>query len=116
MENEKDLGTLSIIFPTPPPCSRGGMTAESGHERMLFLDKMAANLEEEEFLESASPIAPRLLNLEGTNTSENDGDADEIQNDDDEEEKNPLLELKKCKEWLLQQKLNHESELLVRKL
>ena len=28
----------------------------------------------------------------------------------------PLLELKKCKEWLLQQKINHESELLVRKL
>ena len=116
MENEKDLGTLSIIFPTPPPCSRGCMTAESGRERMLFLDKMAANLEEEEFLESASPIAPRLLNLEGTDTTENDGDADEIQNDADDEEKNPLLELKKCKEWLLQQKLNHESELLVRKL
>ena len=83
---------------------------------MLFLDKMAANLEEEEFLESASPIAPRLLNLEGTNTTDNDGDASEILNDEEEEEKNPLLELKNCKEWLLQQKINHESELLVRKL
>ena len=84
---------------------------------------MAANSEEaieqnmeEEFLEIASPIAARTLNLEGTNTTENDGDADEVQDDEEEEERNPLLELKKCKEWLLQQKINHESELLVRKL
>lgn len=84
--------------------------------------KMAANSEgaieeniEEEPLETTSPIATRRLNLEGRNTAEDDGHIDEILDEEEDEERDPLLELKKCKEWLLQQKINHESELLVRK-
>lgn len=80
---------------------------------------MAANSDEaseENMGEMLSPIAVRSLNLEDNNTSENDENANEVQDDEEEEEVIPLLELKKCKEWLLQQKINHESELLVRKL
>ena len=83
---------------------------------------MAANSEgtieeniEDQPLETTSPIATRRLNLEGRNTAEDDGHIDEILDEEEDEERNPLLELKKCKEWLLQQKINHESELLVRK-
>jgi len=84
---------------------------------------MAANSEgaieeniEDQPLETTSPIATRRLNLEGRNTAEDDGHIDEILDEEEDEERDPLLELKKCKEWLLQQKINHESELLVRRL
>ena len=84
---------------------------------------MAANSEEEieqniegEIIETTSPIAPRSLHLKDKITTEEDDHIDEIVDEEEDEEKDPLLELKKCKEWLLQQKINHESELLVRKL
>lgn len=84
---------------------------------------MAANSEEAiaedievELQEIASPAAPRSFSLEDTNNAEDDGRSDEILDGEEDGERNPLLELKKCKEWLLQQKINHESELLVRKL
>lgn len=84
---------------------------------------MAANSEEsleermmgEELLETKGPVAPRGLTVEDGSEDENENSGD-ILDEQDDEERNPLLELKKCKDWLQQQKINHEAELLVRKL
>lgn len=84
---------------------------------------MAANSEEpleertmgEELLETKGPVAPRSLTVEDGSEDENENSGD-ILDEQDDEERNPLLELKKCKDWLQQQKINHEAELLVRKL
>ena len=80
---------------------------------------MAANsessLEEnrgDELVETTSPVAPRSFAMEDTNESKES----ELSGDIVDEQRNPLLELKKCKEWLQQQKINHEAELLARKL
>lgn len=89
----------------------------------LVCDKMAANSEEsleenmgDELLEITSPVAPRSFTVEDTNVGEENELSVDIVNEQEGEERNPLLELKKCKEWLQQQKINHEAELLVRKL
>jgi len=84
---------------------------------------MAANSEEsleertmgEELLETKGPVAPRGLTVEDGSEDENENSGD-ILDEQDDEERNPLLELKKCKDWLQQQKINHEAELLVRRL
>lgn len=77
----------------------------------LLEDNMGAEL-----LETTSPIAPRSLTVDETNITEENGHSGDILDEREDEERNPLLELKKCKEWLQQQKINHEAELLVRKL
>lgn len=74
---------------------------------------MAANSHDEDFLEITSPLAPTSFNVEGVEII---ADNEEIVIDEEEEEKQPFLELKQLKEWLLQQKISHESELLARKL
>ena len=84
---------------------------------------MAANSEEsleertlgDELLETKGPAAPRSLTMEDASEDENENSGD-ILDEQADEERNPLLELKKCKDWLQQQKINHEAELLVRKL
>ncbi|KAJ7371528.1 hypothetical protein OS493_024868 [Desmophyllum pertusum] len=70
----------------------------------------------DELLETTSPIAPRSLTVDETNITEENGHSGDILDEREDEERNPLLELKKCKEWLQQQKINHEAELLVRRL
>ena len=82
---------------------------------------MAANSEEsleermaDELLETKGPVAPRSLTVEDASEDENEN-SDDFLDEQDDEERNPLLELKKCKDWLQQQKINHEAELLVRK-
>ena len=82
---------------------------------------MAANSEEsleermaDELLETKGPLAPRSLTQEDASEDESENSGD-ILDEQDDEERNPLLELKKCKDWLQQQKINHEAELLVRK-
>ena len=82
---------------------------------------MAANSQEsleermaDELLETKGPLAPRSLTEEDASEDENENSSD-ILDEQDDEERNPLLELKKCKDWLQQQKINHEAELLVRK-
>lgn len=77
---------------------------------------MAANSHDEEFLETTSPLAPRGFNVEGVDIIADNEVVEEIEIDEEEEEKQPFLELKQLKEWLLQQKISHESELLARKL
>lgn len=69
----------------------------------------------DELLETMSPVAPRSFTMEDTSEDENEQPGD-ILDEQEDEERNPLLELKKCKDWLQQQKINHEAELLVRKL
>ena len=83
---------------------------------------MAANSEEsleerkdDELLGTKRPVAPRSLTMEDASEDENENSGD-ILDEQDDEERNTLLELKKCKDWLQQQKINHEAELLVRKL
>jgi len=84
---------------------------------------MAANSEEsleertmgDELLEIKGPAAPRSLTMEDASEDESENSGD-ILDEQADEERNPLLELKKCKDWLQQQKINHEAELLVRKL
>ena len=66
----------------------------------------------DEVVETTSPVAPRSFAMEDTNES----GENELSGDIVDEQRNPLLELKKCKEWLQQQKINHEAELLARKL
>lgn len=68
-----------------------------------------------ELHETTRPLAPRSFTVEHEETTEDNEQLGEIDEQEDEE-RNPLLELKKCKEWLQQQKINHEAELLVRKL
>ena len=63
-------------------------------------------------LETTSPIASGRLTLRDTNVAEQAEITNEIVEDADIDS---LLELRKCKEWLLQQKINQQSELLVRK-
>lgn len=69
----------------------------------------------DELLETMSPVAPRSFTMEDASEDENEQPGD-IPDELEDEERNPLLELKKCKDWLQQQKINHEAELLVRKL
>ena len=104
------------------PVSLGSILRESGNKTKLVWDKMAANsegsLEErigDELLETKGPVAPRSLTVEDASEDENENSGD-ILDEKEDEERNPLLELKKCKDWLQQQKINHEAELLVRKL
>ena len=92
-----------------------------GRRDRLVCDKMAANSEEsheervsDELLETKGPVAPRSLTVEDASEDENENSGD-ILDEQDDEERNALLELKKCKDWLQQQKINHEAELLVRK-
>ena len=81
--------------------------------------KMAANLDEsledniDQLPETANPVPPRSFTVENENLTNEEEQLSEIEEHEDEE-RNPLLELKKCKEWLQQQKINHEAELLVR--
>ena len=77
---------------------------------------MAANSHEEDFLEKTSPLAPTSFKVEDVEIIADNDVVDEIVIDEEEEEKQPFLELKQLKEWLLQQKISHESELLARKL
>lgn len=88
----------------------------------LVCDKMAANSEEsleenmgDESLETTNPVAPRSFTVEETNVGEEHELSGDVLDEQEDEERDPLLELKKCKEWLQQQKINHEAELLVRK-
>lgn len=83
---------------------------------------MAANSEEsleermgDELLGTKGPVAPRSLTMEDASEDENENSGD-ILDEQEDEERNRLLELKKSKDWLQQQKINHEAELLVRKL
>ena len=69
----------------------------------------------DELLEIKGPAAPRSLTMEDASEDESENSGD-ILDEQADEERNPLLELKKCKDWLQQQKINHEAELLVRKL
>ncbi|XP_068693713.1 centromere protein H-like isoform X1 [Montipora foliosa] len=77
---------------------------------------MAANSHDEEFLENTHPAAPGSFNLKDINATESDEDIEEIPIEDEEKNRQSLLELKQRKEWLLQQKISHESELLARRL
>ena len=63
-------------------------------------------------LETTSPIASGRLTLRDTNVAEI---TNEIVDEVEDADIDSLLELRKCKEWLLQQKINQQSELLVRK-
>jgi len=83
---------------------------------------MAANSEEsleermgDELLGTKGPVAPRSLTMEDASEDENENSGD-ILDEQEDEERNRLLELKKSKDWLQQQKINHEAELLVRRL
>ena len=83
---------------------------------------MAANSEEsleermgDELLGTKAPVAPRSLTMEDASEDENENSGD-ILDELEDKERNRLLELKKSKDWLQQQKINHEAELLVRKL
>ena len=69
---------------------------------------------QDEILETTSPIASGRLTLD-SNVAEQAEITNEIVDDVKDAEIDSLLELKKCKEWLLQQKINQQSELLVRK-
>ncbi|XP_029194093.2 uncharacterized protein LOC114960031 [Acropora millepora] len=77
---------------------------------------MAANSHDEDFQEITSPLAPTSFNVEGVEIIADNEVVEEIVIDEEEEEKQPFLELKQLKEWLLQQKISHESELLARHL
>ena len=70
---------------------------------------------QDEILETTSPIASERLTLSDTNVGEQAEITNEIVDEVEDAEIDSLLELKKCKEWLLQQKINQQSELLVRK-
>ncbi|CAH3177948.1 unnamed protein product [Porites lobata] len=71
---------------------------------------------QDEILETTSPIASGRLTLSDTNVAEQAEITNEIVDEVEDAEIDSLLELKKCKEWLLQQKINQQSELLVRNL
>ncbi|KAM7440730.1 hypothetical protein ABFA07_010126 [Porites harrisoni] len=71
---------------------------------------------QDEILETTSPIASGRLTLSDTNVGEQAEITNEIVDEVEDAEIDSLLELKKCKEWLLQQKINQQSELLVRRL
>lgn len=77
---------------------------------------MAANSHDGDFLDITSPLAPTSFNVEGVEIISDNEFVEDIEIDEEEEEKQPFLELKQLKEWLLQQKISHESELLARKL
>lgn len=124
----KQLASFSTTTARGPPHPRlrnkpGLNLAGIWVREKLVWDKMAANSEEpleertmgEELLETKGPVAPRSLTVEDGSEDENENSGD-ILDEQDDEERNPLLELKKCKDWLQQQKINHEAELLVRKL
>ena len=85
-------------------------------DRNVVFFKMAANSHDEDFLEITSPLAPTSFNVEGVEIIADNEVVEEMVIDEEEEEKQPFLELKQLKEWLLQQKISHESELLARKL
>ena len=78
---------------------------------------MAANLREtlEEDIdgdasETTRPLSSSDITLKSIKRVDVKSQASEVH-----DERNPLLELKKCKEWLQQQKVDHEAELLARK-
>ena len=66
-------------------------------------------------LETTSPIASGRLTLRDTNVAEQAEITNEIVDEVEDADIDSFLELRKCKEWLLQQKINQQSELLVRK-
>lgn len=114
---------MIFLYPSPtqPLHPRKKTSTEPGNE--TYSNKMAANSAveviepntQDEILETTSPIASGRLTLSDTNVGEQAEITNEIVDEVEDAEIDSLLELKKCKEWLLQQKINQQSELLVRK-
>ena len=100
-------------------CTSESKIAKKLGKRRLVLFIIVANLDEspedniDQLPETANPVPPRSFTVENENLTNEEEQLFETEEHEDEE-RNPLLELKKCKEWLQQQKINHEAELLVR--
>lgn len=115
------VSDFSLPLPYIAPTPKEKTSAETWERNIL--NKMAANSAveviapnmQDEILETTSPIASGRLTLRDTNVAEQAEIANEIVDEVEDAEIDSLLQLKKCKEWLLQQKINQQSELLVRK-
>ena len=120
MRNNNSKQALPTYLPTYlPMCTSESKIAKKLGKRRLVLFIIVANLDEspedniDQLPETANPVPPRSFTVENENLTNEEEQLSEIEEHEDEE-RNPLLELKKCKEWLQQQKINHEAELLVR--
>ena len=80
---------------------------------------MAANLDEsledniDQLPETANPVPPRSFTVENENFFNEDEQLLRLKSSKTKKE-TLFWSWKKCKEWLQQQKINHEAELLVR--
>ena len=102
-----------------PMCTSESKIAKKLGKRRLVLFIIVANLDEspedniDQLPETANPVPPRSFTVENENFFNEDEHLLRLKSSKTKKE-TLFWSWKKCKEWLQQQKINHEAELLVR--